>query len=194
MKFLPTDAERLILANQYRILAHLEPNRADAYECAERMLLEGHTWALEALGEIELPQPQVSEEVVRFVFDVLDMYRVLNMAAQHHGIDADSLPDGAARFEGFDGNNETDHLAVAKVLQATGNRWTESLGNGDLNSHRPCLQMYERMLGVWRSVRSKCAGTAAIMSKDDLERIIAARAHPDYRKISGEAHPQVRGD
>jgi uncharacterized protein YfbU (UPF0304 family) len=158
------------------------------------MLLEGHTWALEALGEIELPQPQVSEEVVRFVFDVLDMYRVLNMAAQHHGIDADSLPDGAARFEGFDGNNETDHLAVAKVLQATGNRWTESLGKGDLNSHSPCLQMYERMLVVWRSVRSKCVGTAAIMSKDDLERIIAARTHPDCRKISGAAHPKARGD
>jgi uncharacterized protein YfbU (UPF0304 family) len=182
MKLLPTDTERLILANQYRILAHLEPNRADAYERAERMLLEGHTWALESLGAIELPHALITEDVVKFVFDVLDMYRALGTAAAHHGIDIDSPRAASARFEGFDGNNETEHLAVAKVLQENGDRWTESLGQGDMNSHRPCLEMYERMLAVWRRVRSKCVGTPAVISKEDLERIIAARVHPDCRK------------
>ena len=187
MTLQPTDTERLILSNQFRILAKLEPEQAVAHERVGRLLLEGHTWALESLGAIELPHALITEDVVKFVFDVLDMYRALGTAAAHHGIDIDSPRAASARFEGFDGNNETEHLAVAKVLQENGDRWTESLGQGDLNSHRPCLEMYERMLAVWRRVRIDRSATLNIMSKENLERIVAPRIHPDYRDDRGGA-------
>jgi uncharacterized protein YfbU (UPF0304 family) len=166
MTLQPTDTERLILSNQFRILAKLEPEQAVAHERVGRL---------------------ITEDVVKFVFDVLDMYRALGTAAAHHGIDIDSPRAASARFEGFDGNNETEHLAVAKVLQENGDRWTESLGQGDLNSHRPCLEMYERMLAVWRRVRIDRSATLNIMSKENLERIVAARIHPDYRDDRGGA-------
>lgn len=79
----------------------------------------------------------------RFVLDVLAMYKALRRF-----FDANPGDDLArhfyARFLGFDGNNEGDLMAFARMNDA---RDAEGFG---VNSHRPMRDRYKAMLPHWR--------------------------------------------
>lgn len=109
---------------------------------------------------------EISEETQEEVYQILEMFRGLD------NVGAD------LKFEGFDHNNDEDHVAVAKILAKTG-RFDES--NPRQNSHSSgSLSMYRRMLAAW----TECISPHQ-PSKEDVERIRAARP---YVKHSSHHH------
>jgi len=68
-------------------------------------------------------------------------------------VKAEAKPSGHdIRFRGFDGNNETEYMAVAGVLINHLDRFSIFKGR-DLNSHMPSLETYKRMFEVYSPIR-----------------------------------------
>jgi uncharacterized protein YfbU (UPF0304 family) len=157
-----TKAERLILANQYRILGLLNPDELPACNRACEILQQGYT-----LEYSSLP-PGLDTNIAKYkcveVTEVLNMYRALKIAAR-------DLPPGAlsaedAKFQGFDGNHETEHFQYARFLLDTPGFHDESKEDAR-NSHRRMLPLYRRMLAAWKQSQDRWQ-----LTPDDIARIL----------------------
>ena len=143
-----TKLERLILANQYRILEKLDKVEADTYRQNATILESGYTRLYDGLfsGYDEDLSLEECEEVV----DVLSMYRALRVAQR-------DLPNGGGAtvaditFRGFDGNEESKQYAYTLFMVEDQRKWGE-LAGVDLNSHAPMLDRYRPMVQRWKSV------------------------------------------
>ena len=168
MNIKPTAVERLILANQYRILAKLE--HEEAFERKAEALMEGHAFFY---GNVPELYDELSETDTRYVLDVLQLFASLSTSYRQLS-DKSGIKPSDVEFYGFDGNNEVDFLGFAQALKKNG-RYTETL-SGKLNSHMPTTEMYERMLGGWRK-----EGSPTAMTRQQILAVIAERTHPDNR-------------
>ncbi|MDB5851083.1 MAG: hypothetical protein JWP29_4835 [Rhodoferax sp.] len=144
-----TKIERLILLNQYRLLATLEPTEARSYERHVKALENG--FATE-YGFLDRLSAELSEEDCEFVYHALNVYEGMQSSwdrlADKDGITKDSLA-----YHGFAGNSEGPFMSYSRYI-------VEDLGKydylliGDHNSHRPTGVQYERMISTWRSFDS----------------------------------------
>ena len=165
------NTERLILANQYKILSLLEEE--DSYARLSEQLLEGHEWLYsQALDNISEVMPSEDAEHVLTILgifgDLRDSYAEL---ADKTGIEPHQVV-----FAGFDGNNESGLRSFARALR-TSDRFVETLGDEIKNSHMPTTDMYKRMIAKWRELGEPNYP----YSKDAMLAIIGARVHPDNR-------------
>lgn len=159
-----TKVERLILANQFRILEKLDSVEASDSSEAQEILRHGFTLDYESL--VSHFSSEVPETTCREVRDILDLYRALKKALRD--LPAGTLKPEDADFKGFDGNEEGDHYGYVLFLIETQGKWTESKSS-DLNSHWPMLERYRAMLDSWHQCSSKWELTAG-----DVSRILAA--------------------
>src|SRR5262245_16898442 len=153
-----TRAERLVLANQYRILEKLYPEEASYFENSRSVVEQGYELEYAWIAERVYDEAQcLSTEECREVYKILQMHedlvRSYESLADKTGIDkADIL------FCGFDGNHEAKWLGYCEhVCEPKGDRprFTE-LSRGDhFNSHMPMLDVYRRMLKVWKPTEKK---------------------------------------
>lgn len=148
-----TIAERLILANQYKILSDLSRLREDDYQ-AERNLVNKEIFENGYEGEYqevfqgydEVVSVEVSEETSA----ILNMYNRINDAIELFTpeeklkLDLDKIS-----FEGFDANND-DHYRYLKFITEKLDKW-EKYKNDNLNSHSiSSIRKYRRMLDKFK--------------------------------------------
>lgn len=135
--------ERWILANQAAILERLVPTDADHYRRMREALSDGYEYEYDNFAE-HIYEKTLSEEECKLVIHAMSMYEALQRA----------LPDdAAAAFPGFDGNNETAHMAYAEFFRMDHPPRFENLklAGPDCNSHCPMRDKYRAMLAVWNS-------------------------------------------
>lgn len=165
-----TKRDRLILINQYRILASLNKAEADHYEELISILENGYSIFYSQLDE--WISDDVPEEEGRFVLEVLDLYRAIE-DAKRATKDSRLLAHHYAYFRGFDGNNETDHMSFCRFLIEKQGKFQEQkqylLRNDNLNSHMPMTEKYRRMLVEANNLPDKRR-----MSADDALRVLDA--------------------
>jgi uncharacterized protein YfbU (UPF0304 family) len=162
--------ERLNLINQFLILEKLYPEEADYYAKHRKAIQEGYKlhyrWIFEHLYD------EMSEDECQEVLDILEMYRAF--AWSYMGITGKKEVDERLKFEGFDGNNESNQHSYASYFIIELDRFQELLYGkeySDFNSHMPTMDRYRRMLEVWKSF-----GTPKQMrlSMDQIEQILGA--------------------
>ncbi|WP_353171998.1 YfbU family protein [Acinetobacter rudis] len=139
--------DRLILINQYKILAKLDANDATYYKELIQILENGYEIFYSLLDQwIDEEMPT---EKSRFVLDILDLYRALE-DLKRKTKDARLLKHFHGNFKGFDGNNESDYLGFTRFLIEIQGKFQEQkqyyYENDHLNSHCPMIHKYERML------------------------------------------------
>jgi len=165
-----TKRDRLILINQYRILASLNKAEADHYEELISILENGYTIFYSQLEE--WISDDVPEEEGRFVLEVLDLYRAIE-DVKRATKDSRLLAHHYAYFRGFDGNNETEYMSFCRFLIEKQGKFQEQkqylLRNDNLNSHMPMTAKYRRMLVEANSLSDKWR-----MSADDALRVLDA--------------------
>lgn len=170
MKFEPTNVERLILANQYDILAKLDPSEAAAHRTLAHNLRHGYSY-LYHLDTLDL-RPELSEGDMRLALDALSLFSSLQDSTK----DVDD-PDGslakAVKWPGFDGNNEIELLGFTNALREN-DQYAFLMPNGAVNSGIQTSHMYIRMLSAWKSI-----GKPHSMTPEQVATVIAARRHPD---------------
>ena len=146
-----TPFERLSLMNQFSMLKAVDPENESHYDDQIEILRSGYTIMY---GEVfKYVYEEMEEDECRYVFDVLDMHRILinsfEALKDKQGLTADDVV-----FEGFDGNNETKRYAFAEYLRKAG-RWKETLV-GDLNSHSiMTMHRYPKMLERYEPIKKQ---------------------------------------
>ncbi len=160
--------ERLILANQYRILARLDESNAGWCERMREALESGYEGAYSGLFNAIFDG--LSAEQCSFVIRTMDMYNALQRSytalADKSGID-----ERSGKFPGFDGNNETEHMGYAEYVVEQEDRFPGlQLGGDRFNSHTRSIPRYRAMLAVWREL-----GESYELSKDQMRHVLDAR-------------------
>lgn len=165
-----TKKDRVLLINQYRILAALNKDEESYYKELIIILENGY--------EIFYPliDQWVSEDIPkyegRFVLNILDLYRVIE-SIKRTTKDQRILEHPFSIFKGFDGNNETEYMGFCRFLIEKQGKFQEQqqylLRNDNLNSHMPMVNKYERML-----TQSKLVLNLSNMSVDQVLQILEA--------------------
>ena len=97
---------------------------------------------------------------VEEVREILSMFRSLQRS--YKGLpDKSGIDERLITFDGFDGNNESEHLRAAHQIAIA------TRGPDAPNSHMPRLRGYQMMLQAWKSSRDKES-----LTKEDIIRII----------------------
>lgn len=162
-----TDAERLILSNQYAILGHLEDSKE--YKRLAEHLRNGHEYLYRDV--LYWVNPEMDRETTDFVIDALSMYRALKRSWDTLG-KPDDIADRDIKWPGFDGNNEGSLYQFTCALAET-NHFDEQLGHSGVNSHSEEEQTYRNMLPVW-----KAFGDARnTMTAQQIKQVLAARGY-----------------
>ena len=166
--------ERLMLANQLRILEKVDSENADGYKKDRDIIVHGY--AIEYEDVFTEIYSEMSVEECRYVYDVLDLYRVL-IRSYDELKDKEGLTPDDVKFQGFDGNNESKRWAFAEHLKREG-RWTESL-SGYLNSHSMrTISLYPKMLERFDPIRQQILDTHSdwILTADQIKQVIGWKA------------------
>jgi uncharacterized protein YfbU (UPF0304 family) len=174
--------KRLVLANQYRILALLDEESPDFWERAADITEDG--WPAESLPGFDRLKEAAADPLTRedqeFVVDVFEIYLLLQ-DAEAKGMAA---PDGyGVDFPGFDGNHETRLMGYARHLVEHEKRFTTVRSmTPDYNSHWPTIETYRRMLAVWER-----EGRPLRLSRRQFDAILAERVKPiDLAAATGQ--------
>jgi uncharacterized protein YfbU (UPF0304 family) len=174
--------DRLIVSMLCNITRHLKIDLTNT-DLIESALYGGHLWGL----KLEMPglfhRHEDDPQKVDFVIDVLDMYDFIE-----GGYDALSAEDKALvhkaslwhRFLGFDGNNESELMGIARFMVDDLERFRRFKGR-DFNSHVPTVAEYRRMLLAFEPLRKTLVGI-----KLNAAQILAiCGPRPDARASSG---------
>lgn len=181
-----SDGEQLILmmlrdiSKALKVKGEIDPDFvADA-------IWGGHYWALDWEYSGLFHGHQDSRESVSAVVDILDMWSFLEEAysklpaPERRRLEKETGPLGKdVRFWGFDGNNETERLSIARFLIEKMDRFTRFKGR-DLNSHMPTTAAYHRMFSIFEPIRANLIGRG--LSVDEMISILKERVHPEHRK------------
>jgi uncharacterized protein YfbU (UPF0304 family) len=180
-----TPVERLTLANQLQILEKLDSVNAEDYKRQRDIIVHGYTIQYdEVFTEIH---DEMSVEECRYVYDVLDLYRVLIRSYQELK-DKEGLIAVDVKFKGFDGNNESKRWAFAEHLKKEG-RWTETL-TGGLNSHSiNTMSLYPKMLDRFEPIQQAILDSHSgnwIITADQIKKVINWEAPEAETKQRGQ--------
>lgn len=177
------DSEKLILVLLTDIYDKLGVDTGIDTKVIREAIYGGHHWAIGWEHQGVFPTRVDSDEDVTLVVNVLDMWDFIERAAE--GLaepDRQELRERAApfgehvSFHGFDGNNESQAMSIARMLIGPMGRW-ERFARRDLNSHMPTIDGYRRMLAVFEPIRATLIGRD--MSVDELAAVLTARRHPE---------------
>lgn len=182
--------ERRQLAFQHELIAHVSDDPAEKEYALQRSRVLRRGYTLEYGAEFDDIEPELSRADCRLVYDILDMFRMLEVSLERLEPAArDELGEGASMalsFGGFDFNNAREaHMADYVDYLVSAERWAEQRDflrrTGGGNSHSPMLPRYERMLETFRPIRNRKAHgkgwslDGLLLSVDELREVLEAR-------------------
>jgi len=163
-----TEAERLIIINQCKILEVLKPEESEYYQKAVVALESG----FKPVYQDVLPsfsKKEISQHQAEFVYEVFNMFDALYRYEQTTGM---TIFSPYAKFSGFDGHG--DLVGFARFNVEVLKRWTW-LNVQEFDAHMPIEQMYERILAVWVE---KPVSERYDLTMPDVDKIMKAAIHP----------------
>ncbi|PJG81920.1 YfbU family protein [Caviibacterium pharyngocola] len=143
-----TSTQRLILANQYKLMGLLEPNNAKKYQRLEAIVKGG--FGLE-LKELDKEFSDISEEECRTVLDTLEMYHALQVSYNNLG-DKSSVTPHRLQFAGYCAVREKKYLNYLRFITGTEGKYQEFMRcEHGCDSQTPMWDKYSKMLEIWRT-------------------------------------------
>ncbi|MGH1460742.1 MAG: YfbU family protein [Neptuniibacter sp.] len=151
-----TKKERVIIANQLKMLEKLYPDEAKYYADHRKAIEYGfklhYSWIAEHIDDDEMSEAECKE-----VLNVLDMHRAITYSYNRIK-DKTDLTVEEIRFRGYDGNNETRQFSYTNYFITDLGRFDELKFDSeypDFNSHCPMVGKYQRMLAIWENSPDK---------------------------------------
>lgn len=159
---------------------HQKLQITDSYDAKfiQKVVSSDNGWALPwAYDELSSPTSEDPDDV-EFVSEVLEMwelleqsYNALTRAERNELSERAQLPAEGVKFQGFDGNNESDLRSIASILIDDLNRWTHFSGR-QLRTPGRTTQMHHRMLDVFRRIIASGGG---LLDVERLAEVMNAR-------------------
>lgn len=143
-------SERLILCNQYEILAKLNPEQAPAYLRAKTIVERGYGLQLQELGK---SLGQLSRESCQEVIDTLEMHHAMAVSWENLASEEQSeFPQARLRFIGYSRSHEGELCDYVCFLLEVEKRFAEvDCPCEELSSDVAMRGKYQRMLTAWRA-------------------------------------------
>lgn len=179
MKF--TDEQRLIVIMLADIQKSMKVSGEFDPDFIKKVAIDGHEFAIpfEHSGAFPSPEHELPEEF-SFVIDVLDMWsfiedglKSLDSAGRAELEAAAGKFALTAKFDGFDGNNETELMAYTRLLVHDLNRFSDFKGRS-FNSHSMRAERYAAMYSVFEPIRDLLMGEREL-NAEELAQILTAK-------------------
>lgn len=148
----------------------------------QNVIAGGHHWALswEYPGIYEAREDRPQD--LKLVLEILDMWNFIERGydelseAEKKSVQARATDwvTEDIRFPGFDGNYETSLLGIARFLIKDLGRFSRFEGR-DLNSHMPLRDRYDRMLTVFRRLKTRLIGEE--LDAEQIVQVIGAKEY-----------------
>lgn len=143
-----THAQRLILTNQYKIMAMLEPESAERFRRYQTIIERGYGLQMR---ELDKEFGKLPEETCRTLIDIMEMHHALQVSwanlKTQGGIDPRRLA-----FLGFDAATESRYLGYVRFMVNIEGRYTHfDAGTHGFNAQTPMWEKYQRMLALWQT-------------------------------------------
>jgi len=143
-----TPAQRLILTNQYKIMAMLEPENAEQFRRYQTIIERGY--ALQ-MRELNTASGELSEATCQTVIDMMEMHHALHVSWSNLK-DKGQLEARRLAFLGFDAATEAHLLGYVRFMINTEGRYTHfDSGTHGFNAQTPMWEKYQRMLALWQT-------------------------------------------
>lgn len=147
-----TNAQRLILSNQYKMMTMLDPENAERYRRYQTIIERG--FGLQ-MNELDRDFGDLSEETCRIIINVMEMYHALqisNTNLREHLKEKADVDVRRLTFLGFDAATESRYLSYVRFMVNVEGRYTHfDSGTHGFNSQTPMWEKYQRMLAIWQS-------------------------------------------
>ncbi len=166
-----SQSERLILYNQYEILKQFTKDKHDIkhYEAVQTALESGYTRNYDIFCR-HIREEELESEKMNYVYDVLDMYRLLSDSFDElHAPEKELIHSLDISFLGFDGNEESEYLGYADFIINSLGAYSENK-RPDLNSHAPTLWRYDKMLSQLREITEDA--TYRLLTLSEIKQVI----------------------
>lgn len=143
-----TSTQRLILANQYRLMGLLDPNNLTKYQRLEAIVRGG--FGLE-LKELDKDFSDISETECRIVLDTLEMYQALQVS-YNNLVDKSALTPHRLQFAGYCAVREKKYLNYLRFITGVEKKYQDFMRcEHGCDAQTPMWDKYLKMLNIWNS-------------------------------------------
>lgn len=157
--------ERLIVWMLSEILkANADYKDQEKVTLIQEAIYGGHFWALDWEMHGVLHSHSDRKSAVSLVVDTLDMWGFVERAyagfspEDRTKVEAEVKYIGKdPKFSGFDGNNESEHMAIAHFMIENLGRF-QDFKDRSFNSHLPMVSRYRTMLQIFEPIRAQLVG------------------------------------
>lgn len=123
-----TNAQRLILSNQYKMMTMLDPANAERYRRLQTIIERGYGLQMR---ELDREFGELKEETCRTIIDIMEMYHALHVSWSNLQ-DQQSIDERRVTFLGFDAATEARYLGYVRFMVNVEGRYTHF----DAGTHR----------------------------------------------------------
>lgn len=143
-----TTTQRLILANQYKLMALLDAENAAQYNRLQRIVKGGFELELKEVSKEFL---DLSEEECRIVRETLEMYNALQVSYNNLA-DKSDISEKRLQFLGYCAVRERKYLNYLQFIADTDSKYQHLLQiEGGFDAQTPMWDKYGKMLEVLHS-------------------------------------------
>ncbi|MCW8335521.1 YfbU family protein [Vibrio sp. SCSIO 43135] len=145
-----TNAQRLILSNQYYLMSQMDPENRAKYQRLQMIVERGYELQMRELNK---DFGCLVEAECREIIDILEMYHAMQesnkMLAEHEQSQVDQR---RLQFLGFDIASEAQLVNYVRFLIDSEGLYPQfDKGDHHFNSQMPMLDKYRRMLVTWKN-------------------------------------------
>ncbi len=115
-----TNAQRLILSNQYKMMTMLDPANAERYRRLQTIIERGYGLQMR---ELDREFGELKEETCRTIIDIMEMYHALHVSWSNLQ-DQQSIDERRVTFLGFDAATEARYLGYVRFMVNVEGRYT----------------------------------------------------------------------
>lgn len=115
-----TNAQRLILSNQYKMMTMLDPENAERYRRQQTIVERG--FGLQ-MRELDRDFGEMSEDTCRTIINIMEMHHALQVSWGNLKEKQD-LDERRISFLGFDAATESRYLSYVRFMVNTEGRYT----------------------------------------------------------------------
>lgn len=177
-----SDGEKLIILMLSDLHEKLDINGEIEPYFLKSAIFNDHLWGIRWKYSGIPFEDSEDPTIVKEVADILDMWSFIERGySKLNEKDKETLSNNVEffgknpKFEGFDGNNESEYMSTAMFLVNDLDRFTEFKGRS-FNCHHHSIGMHKRMLEKFMPIRKQLSHEP--LTVDQLTEILRAKAHP----------------
>ncbi|MCG9678586.1 YfbU family protein [Vibrio sp. Isolate24] len=145
-----TNAQRLILSNQYYLMSQLNPENAAKYSRLQTIVERGYELQIR---ELDKEFGCLKEAECREIIDIMEMFHAMQESAKMLSeTEQRDIDQRRLAFLGFDIATEAQQVHYVRFLVDSEGLYSQfDKGDHHFNAQMPMLEKYRRMLITWRN-------------------------------------------